>query len=354
MITALDRYVARVFLRAWVVSLVFFLGLFGVIEFFGDLDDLIGTMEEHEVSPKHLAQFYLYSLPTIMTEIAPFVMLTASVIAIGRLKRHNEFMAMVLTGRSSLRVAAPVLVLVVVFIGLIVVVQERVTPRVAVVRLELEAQLFHGGELVIDEVPMRDSRSRQLVARNYHVEEERIGKLNVSYWHDAKRHVHIEGVDAVFDEEGGGWRLKGGTSEMVQGTETIVEDVAFVPTDIRPEDLLLDHLDEFDLSYAEILDRSARYPGKPAYRLRKHYHVTYPLSILLLVLLGLPFALKDDHTSRWRGPMLSFCLCLGFLILDRVMHDLGTSGAINPVMAAWIPPVVAGSLAFVLLDTVEE
>ncbi len=342
------------FLSSWLVSAVFFIGIFGVLKFFGNLgnllerglgDNLLGT----------LGLYYLYQLPTIVIIVAPFVMLMAALFTVTRLQRHNEFMAMLLTGRSSRRVVAPIIVLSALFILGLVWVQEVAAPATAVAKLGLEADLYSDGTLILDEVTALDSDGRLFVATGYYVEEQRIQRLYVSYADAAGREINIEGVDAIHDEEAGGWRLRNGISEVhnPDEREKVVADAPFVPTDLQPEDLLVDYLQEFELSFREILERAARYPNKNIYRLRKHYHFTYPLSIFLLVLLGLPFVLKTHTGSPWVGPAISFGICVVFMLVDVNLRLLGVDGVISPVLAAWLPVVVAGSLAFVLMDAVE-
>jgi len=356
MISRLDRYVARTFLSSWLVSAVFFIGLFGVLKFFGNLGNLIERGLGDDMLG-NLGLYYLYQLPTIVITVAPFVMLMAALFTVTRLQRHNEFMAMLLTGRSSRRVVGPIVVLSVVFIAGLIWVQEVAAPATAVAKLELEANLNSSdGALVLDEVKALDSDGRLFVATGYHVEEERIERLYVSYADGVGRQINIEGTDAIHDADAGGWRVRDGVSEVhnPDEREPEAEDVAFVPTDLQPEDLLVGYLQEFELSYQEILERAERYPNKNMYRLRKHYHFTYPLSIFLLVLLGLPFVLRTQSSSRWMGPAISFGICVVFMLVDVNLRMLGRDGVISPVLAAWLPVVVAGSLAFVLMDAVES
>lgn len=361
MIGKLDRYVGRVFLSSWLVSAVFFIGLFGVFDFFGRVDDLVETLEEQgDVPVGMLWTFYLYHMPSIVLVVSPFIMMVAALFTLSRLERHNEFMAMMLVGRSRRRIMAPVFALTVVFAGLLVCVQELVVPTVAIDKLELEARLFHADELVIDSVEMRDSEGRQFRAARFHPNEQLIEKLSVSFSDDMGRLIHISGEDATWDEIAGGWRLERGESVVHPAQpdghpETV--PAMFAPTDIQPEDLLLEHLNPFDLPYSSVLDRSERYPLKPTYRLLRHYHVTYPLSVVLLVFLGVPMILRrrtDRRGGRLPATAMAVGVCMAFLVLDSAMRDLGQNGALAPAVAAWVPVIIAGSLAFLLMDSLDR
>jgi lipopolysaccharide export LptBFGC system permease protein LptF len=224
-------------------------------------------------------------------------------------------------------------------------------------REQLEARVSRGNsEWVIDRITMKDASDWVLEFRDFHVEAGRIGKLHAS-GRDAKgRNAMTYGEDAVYDVAAGGWRLRNGRREVRDaGSEKPPIDVeaSFFQTDIGPQDLLVDHRESFDLSYAEVLDRSERYPHSPSYRLLRHYHFTYPLSIMLLVVLGVPFVLKRRARSTLLGVGLSILLSLAYLIVDMVARDMGNRGFLSPVIAAWFPVILAGSLGVVLFDTVD-
>jgi LPS export ABC transporter permease LptG len=358
MIQRLDRYVAGMFLSSWLVSILLFMGLTGVVDFFSNVDELLESAEGTALGPALVGRFYLYKAPTIFVQVAPFVMLMAALFTVIRLQRHNELMAMQLTGRRSARVLAPVFVMTVLCVGLIVVVQERVIPRVAQERDQLENMLIRGDqEWVIGTIRVKDARDYILNVTDYRVGEEMIGKLNVSGTDSLGRNIHVYGEQAVYDAESRGWRLKNGLSEIrTLGSDepAIEEAAAFFPTDVGPRELMADRLEPFDLSYAQVLDLSERYPQASAYRLLRHYHITYPLSVLLLVLLGLPFVLRRQASRTLVGVGISLLLCMAYLILDVIVRDLGSRGFLSPVIAAWVPVIVAGSLGVVLFDTLDS
>ncbi len=357
MISRLDRYVSGMFLSSWVVSVVLFLGLYGVVDFFSHVEEMLKHAAGAGEGVALIGRFYLYQAPSILLMVAPFVMLMAALFTVMRLQRHGELMAMLMTGRSARRVLLPLFALTTVFVGLIVAVQEGLAPRCAKERDRLEAQLLHANrDWVIEGQPMRDAQDHLVSPRNYHVGTGVIEKLYVS-WRDEKgRNVSLEGTDAIWDEPARGWRFRNGRTEirdLAAGGEPIVDSAAFYPTDLRPEDLIAEHLQPFDLSYREVLERSDRYPHIARYRLLRHYHVTSPLSVLLLVLLGIPFVLKRQPKSHFTGVGVSILICFAYLLVDVTARDFGMRGFLAPVLAAWLPVILAGSLGVVLFDTVE-
>lgn len=357
MISHLDRFVAKTFLTSWFVAVVFFVGFFGLIDFFAGVADFIESLDEEGGTVGMILHFYLLKVPTIYLHVSPFVMLVATLVTITRLQRHNEFTAMLLTGRSSLRVLAPAFVMAGLFVLFQVGIQQFVAPRFALERDQLESLLLdHDEEWIIDEIHLRDSGGRAFQARNFNVTENVVERLFVSYRDENDYHVRIEGRNARYDEAAGGWRLSDGVMVILSDEPDAIpeeEPAAFFRSDIKPHDLLVDHLDPFDLSYGEVLEKSERYPNNRSYRLLRHYHVTYPISVMLLVMLGVPFVLRAGSGSMV-GIGYSLALCMAFLLLDATSRDLGVRGILPwPAVAAWLPVIVAGSLVVVFYDAIE-
>ena len=70
MIGRMDRYVARTFMTSWFVNAVFFVGLWGIVDFFGNIDDFLENLTETDNSLGVIARFYLYQAPSIFLNVA--------------------------------------------------------------------------------------------------------------------------------------------------------------------------------------------------------------------------------------------------------------------------------------------
>ena len=352
----LDRYVARIFLSSWVACTVLFVGLFGVVDFFSKVGDLIEHSNSAGAGLGVIGRMYVCRVPGIFVQVAPFVMLMSALFTLIRLQRHGELMAIFLTGRSPMRILAPIFGMTLVCMAVVVAAQETLIPRLAKQRESDEALLVHGRQDWVLDTTIKDASGQVLTVVDYHVASETIGKLQATGT-DARGYSRLTyGEDAVFDEAEGGWRLRNGRLEVrAPGNDRpeIVVEAAFLRTDVRPQDLMNEKQQPFDLSYREVLERSERYPQSARWRLLRHYHITYPLSVLLLVMLGVPFVLKRRHRGNLVGLGLAMLLCVAYLTVDVIVRDLGLAGFLPPVLASWLPVILAGSLSVVLFDTLE-
>jgi hypothetical protein len=140
-------------------------------------------------------------------------------------------------------------------------------------------------------------------------------------------------------QEGGGyWQLQDGW--------------AFCPSDLTKEDLVLrrssrwmDYLSSRQLS--DIM-QMRRAPDPDAAKLVKHVRVTEPINNLILLLLGLPFIL-----SRERDIKASASLCLLTVATFYAFIHLCRYLGLPVAWAAWVPILLFGPIAVVMLDSIK-
>src|SRR5262245_51593221 len=104
--TTLDRYILTRFGAILTGCAATFMTLFAVYEFIGLLDDLVDRNLPFSIAFSYLK----YRLPWIMSQVLPMSCLVATFLAVGIMARFNEVTALLASGTSIYRIAAPVLV----------------------------------------------------------------------------------------------------------------------------------------------------------------------------------------------------------------------------------------------------
>ena len=80
-----------------------------------------------------------------------------------------------------------------------------------------------------------------------------------------------------------------------------------------------------------------------------HFKFAIPFAALIFGLIGIPLGVQRTQSGRSWGFLLCIFILLLYYILYSVGKDLGTSGVIPPVLAAWLPNFIFGILGFYLL-----
>jgi lipopolysaccharide export system permease protein len=73
---------------------------------------------------------------------------------------------------------------------------------------------------------------------------------------------------------------------------------------------------------------------------------------MLLVFLGLSMILRDQNRNVFISAGLCLFMCAVFFGAMFLCKHLGDHSYLSPALAAWLPVLVFGPLAFVLFDAV--
>jgi len=352
--TLLDRYVGRIVAGAFGAGMLFFLFLMIVLDLLSNVTRYLNHASRSGVDgwdfAIFLGEYYLKWLPVLATMITPFVTVIACMFAVARLQGANEIVPMLFVGRSVQRILRPMLVC-----GLLAglgmaVCWQWVIPQV-------------GGALAEASLLLQDGRMRQ---KNLVLEvssPERTG-LYVGEYEPTTRSMRglrqirfpadgaepelVIAAGAQWQPERGDWQLQSGILRSRQGEHDLLW---LQRPDLTPDVLLQRGREQVDpdaLSYTDLRLTIAARPNRPDLKLAFHRHITYPLANLVLLLLALPLAVHFERGGRMGRLLLAIALCAGYTLADLAFQSLGKHGFVHPVVAAWSPTLLFGSLGLVL------
>lgn len=354
--TLLDRYVGRIAVGAFAAALAFFLFLAILVDLLGNVARYADRAFKAGLSgfdlAVYLAGYYLKLLPVLATTVAPFAVVIAGMFAVARLQQANEIVPMLFTGRSIRRVLRPMVALAALSGLAMAGCWQWIVPRV-------------GADLATSETFLRESRT---VYRNLvHELRDEGRRVQVMEFDPVARTLadvrmieeEAVGADvtltrarkAAWDEQRGDWRLEGGRVERTRGSAP--QEWLGRP-DLTPDVLVAQSRDTIDpemLSYGDLQALMIARPNRADVRLAFHRHVTWPLANVLLLLLVLPLAVHYERGSRLSRVLAAIGLCAAYMVVDLACQSLGKRGLVNPVVLAWTPPILFGSLGAVLFGS---
>ena len=130
MIRKLDRYMFFSFLVPFILCMVLILAMTLVVETSERLSKLL-KYNGPDPLPGLLGRYYLCRIPVVLYLMAPFITLAGAIVALVRLARANELMAMQAAGVSMKRIAIPLLAGGMIAAALAACLQEVIIPRTA-------------------------------------------------------------------------------------------------------------------------------------------------------------------------------------------------------------------------------
>ncbi|MCW5774932.1 MAG: LptF/LptG family permease [Phycisphaeraceae bacterium] len=374
----LDRYIARQF---FVNVLVLFVLLFSFVvaidvslnvhRFIHNATKLARGGSESEPSGARVAVVTAFLVADLwwprLLQLFNFMLGLVMVAAMGftltQLVRHRELVAMLASGLSLRRVAAPILVVAFVMTGVQALNQEFALPRIAPL---LARDTGQAGQHTMgaSRVPLvADTLGRVWYARAFDAD---TGTLEDVYvWERDAQGMAVCRIHADRARwRGGGWDLDGGIAESRTNRAEPAVRVDRIETNLDPTELRVRRHDAYRhaLSWGQlgqmlrVLDRLDR--NAPEVRAKREQiqrerwgRVSIMASNVLALLIALPFFL-----SRTPGNMLVRTLrCAPVAIVSLLGGILGASAPVPGLPAAlgvFVPTAVLGLVAVASLSTI--
>ncbi len=351
MLLILDRYVSRVFVAYFFVCLLGGIGLVTVIDIGTRLDDFIKGGFVTIVTS--IFRYALWNTPVVICLIFPPLLLISAGWALVQLAKNNELIAIKASGISVYRIIIPL------FIGGAVIglgvagLREWIIPIVAPRINEVSNPSSKG---TVNDfggmIPTED------VA--YHIDSYKVSKREMTnpvfcVFAEAKT---IEAARGVWKKDK--WVLYDVVIKKRTGEEAKPEREEHLeyelPFKLRPEDLTARKADPGLMSTRELVGMIGRYPTNHSLRVALHSRFTYPLTGVILLLIGLPFVVGFERINRSRilGLGMCFVVCAAYYAVTFLCSSLGNSNHLPADwMAAWIPIILFAAVGIFFFDMIK-
>src|SRR5262245_1942991 len=112
MIKTIDRYILASFFWNYVVAIGVMIGMYVLLDLFINLDEFTGAAAATTTTRTiaNIIDFYGHNLFLYFAQLAGVITLVAACFTLARLHRSNELVAILASGTSLYRVAAPLLI----------------------------------------------------------------------------------------------------------------------------------------------------------------------------------------------------------------------------------------------------
>lgn len=366
----LDRYVFFHFVQSYMTAMLLMTGLFMVIDMASNLDNYLETWEDGTTVPVTvLLKFYILNLPYLFLQVAPFVTLIAGMFTIAKMLKAREVTAVLSAGVSARRMLVPLFFCgAVLAIGMFFlreglgmgVAQERDT-----LRYILEEQQF---EESYEQLAVLEQSGGNVFMNNFAPRPEgggppRIEGLTSILRTDGRaavtKYIRCDAEEAYWDKAAGTWQLKNGIRTIIdldRGTErqplAVLEGYEFTP------ELALTykraHEAPLELTFSEVQELMRRDPDDTSYQTLWHYHLTFPLANLILLLVGIPLMFNYERGKGSERIAIGGLLCVFYYAADFVFRTLGIKGQLSPLLSAWVPVLIFGAIGVMLYDSLKS
>jgi lipopolysaccharide export system permease protein len=357
----LHRYVLSEFIRLFTLSLSSLIFIYVIVLFFQKGQRFI----KHQAPLYLIFEYFLYKVPEVMFQwTLPYAVLFATLLTLGTFSRHSEITAMKAGGVSLYRIISPLLLFALLVSFFSFVGNEYISPLAArkskylmdvKVRKEEPSSSFKNykiwfqGNEGIFNVQLLDPKLKVLKGLTFY-------KMDPEF----RCTQRLDAREARWAN--GRWQLLNGT------VRDFAEDGSMKTLPFREMEITIkEDWESFqrvereseEMSYTELRTyiqkiRAAGYDAT-RYLVDLHAKAATPLLNLVMVLAGIPFALK---TGRSGGIALNIgiSVMIGFVcgVTFYIFLSFGKSAVLPPLISVWTPIVLFGLAGTFALMSVRQ
>lgn len=355
-----DRYLRSCHLRLISLSLGAFVAIFLVIDFL----EKIGKFSRGGATLTQMGTFFACRLPEVLVQVIPLAVLMGTILSIGALSRQSEITAMRSGGMSLLRIGRPLLMVgAAISIGTFAMEEFLVPPASGKARYLEEVVIGKKNPNTFFRQDNIWYRDRQAILQARLFEPATRSLRGVTLWRlgdDLQPQTRLDADRALFTDRG--WEFRKVSERQVAGGTAAAPrhlDTMLVPLSLKMDDLKVVGKHAENMGYFAL----RRYCAKleqggyetTAYRAVLQSKLALPCTSLVMVFLGIPFALKSNRSSGIAvGVGISLGIGFSYYILSAILISFGQAGTLPPLLAAWAANVLCTGAGIWLAMTVER
>lgn len=364
---SLDRYMMRQFAVSYGICTSSMLTFIIVIEAFSRLDKFL---KESESAFWVIATYFAATLPIYYCQfLAPVFTLMAVMFTLTMLNKGSELVPMKAAGMSMHRILTPFFLMAALSALSMIIVQEAIVPNF---KESIRTALSYGKKGSIKNASFPDNAGHYITVREYFPNKQQGFLAEIRVMHDngtVKEFWQANEIIWRLSDDGlPGWVLRDGQIQRwddqarpVRNPDAVGDEVflakfseVYLPTDMRPIDLEFRDRQLPYLSYTELRNQYKRRPHWNLLLVKLHLRFAFPLSNFILLLIGIPFVMRNERRSVLVSIIFVILLSLFYMVTTTSCAELGNRGSLPPILAAWLPVLIFGALGVTLCSDIDS
>lgn len=365
----LDRYVIKLFVQNYVILGVVLAGLYVLVDLIVDLDEFLkaGRIHGEDMGGTLvgtawvMADYYGPLLLLIFTAMSGLLVVAAMGFTIAQLQRTREITAILASGISLYRVAAPVLIAGFAINLLVLPMQELAIPPLAEKLVRSKSQV---GQPTMTDKPVhyaRDESGALISAASFSADSGDMSELRIIERDKTGRQTRlIRAERATWSDEQGSWLLEDGQAFKTVASDALPEvlggePVASYRTELSPKVIITRQAALYlRLQSMKELQQMRTNPALE----ERHSQITQVMwgrfttlvMGVLILLIGLPYFLTRVPGNMLMNSAKAATMTIGAWSTGLVLMQVG---GMNAVTAALLPIALFVPISFYMVSTIK-
>jgi lipopolysaccharide export system permease protein len=362
----IDRHIVRQFILATIVSLAAFMILFVAIDLMEKLDKFL----DRNVPFIMVVDYYVNFTPQMIALVMPISLLLASLFTTGKMSQQTEIVAIRSAGVSLYRFMVPFIVMGAIVSGFFIYFNGWMLPKANARVSAIQRKYDLPGNVSIgtqSNLHLQEGIGEIVTIGNFLPDIGRADRVSI-YFFRPEDPIHLyRRVDAPqmkWDSAKKVWRLSNAferifTADSSRQTMRRLPDdesdihFTFSPTQLKERQLKYEELTNPQFQSRIALAQQA---GIDTAHDQVDYYSRYAMAFtsFIVVLFGVPFA-----SQKKRGGLaLEFAIAIGiafaYLAFTKVSQTFGYTGAMDPIVTAWLANSIFIGVSFIVIARVQK
>ncbi|MEO6682458.1 MAG: LptF/LptG family permease [Ginsengibacter sp.] len=354
----IDWYILKKFLVTFFFALIALTVLVIIIDLSERTDDFAKTGLPTSTI---ISQYYFGFIPRITAMLFPLFIFIAVIFFTSKMANRSEIIAILGSGVSFRRFLLPFALGGALFTGLLWWTNQFVLPPANEKWANFNSKYIdfnYGGYVNTSTLSNKyfklDSFSYAGI-RYYDTTSKTGSNFFVQRFDSTNLVYNMQAQSLIWDTAVGKWRLGRVTERTINGLRhTIVEsdtqlmNFNFKPRDLRRDDYMKDKLTTPELTEFIQLEKLRGSENVNSLILEKQNRNATPVSVFILTIIGATIASRKIRGGSGFHLALGVLICVIYILVGRFSAVFSLKANFNPIVAAWLPNVVFGFLAWIL------
>ncbi|MFN4285944.1 MAG: LptF/LptG family permease [Lacibacter sp.] len=352
----LDAYILKTFLKTFFFSLFLFALIAVAIDASEKAEDFIRS---GLTTQQIIRQYYFGFVPHIISLLFPVFVLIAVVFFTSRLALRSEFVAMLSTGMSLRRILVPYWMGGIILALLLGLSNHFVIPRANKIRTDFEHRYIDMGNLptgsyqYINNLHLRIDSHTYAGMRSFDTASKNGTGFFLERFNGTQMVYNLRSETIAWDTARKEWRLDNAVERKINGLNETVSQLTsyYIKLGYRPADITNDEYKKDKLA-TPALNRLIRQEkrrgseGVTALQFERYRRDAYAVSVIVMTLIAGILASRKVRGGSGLHLALAFVIGVSFIVIDKFSMVFSTKGNFHPFIAAWLPSVLFGALAW--------
>lgn len=351
----LDLYIIRKFLITFFFAIFLLSAIAIVIDITEKIDDFINSN-----APLHAIVFdyYLNFIPWIGLMLAPIFVFISVVYLTSRLTANTEIICMLNGGVSFYRLLVPYMFTALLLTGLFALYNHNLLPKSNRVKIRFEEQYSSKKDKRATEINyhFQIGKDTFIFTQSYDLNSNAGYKFTLEEIKDKKLQYKFSAENMKWDTTKNTWQLLnwkyrkniGEQDRILKGADTLM-NLPITPKEYIKQTYDIETMTTKELSVF-ILDQMHKgNENVKIYEVEKYRRTAIPFSTIILTLIAVAMTTKKVRNGMGLYIVAGMLLSGAYVIIQQFSTVFATKGNLDPLLAVWIPNIIFGVIAVLLV-----